>query len=131
MLVGHGRVGSRIAAELVQAGQRLTLIESSDDIPLPEQNDRLELVIGNAAAPQILAEANVVQARMLVVAIPETFEAGQIVEQARKLNPAIQIVARAHSDAEVEYLTRRGADRTIMGEEEIARRMSSLALAVR
>ena len=88
-------------------------------------------MIGNAAAPQILDEANVAQARMLVVAIPETFEAGQIVEQARKLNPGLQIVARAHSDAEVEYLMKRGADRTIMGEEEIASRMSSLALAIR
>ena len=131
VLVGHGRVGSRIASELLGAGQRLTLIESSHDIPLPDENERLDLVIGNAAAPQILAEADVANARMLIVAIPETFEAGQVIEQARKLNSAIQIVARAHSDAEVEYLTRRGADRTIMGEEEIARKMSSLALAVR
>ena len=28
------------------------------------------------------------------------------------------IVARAHSDAEVDYLMRRGASRTIMGERE-------------
>ena len=67
---------------------------------------------------------------MLIVAIPETFEAGQIVEQARKANPKLTIVARAHSDAEVEYLIARGADWTIMGEEEIARRMSGLALAI-
>jgi CPA2 family monovalent cation:H+ antiporter-2 len=37
------------------------------------------------------------------------------------MNPAIQIVARAHSDAEVEHLTRLGADTVIMGEREIAR----------
>ena len=129
VLIGHGRVGSRIASELLAAGQRVTLIESSHDIALPEASDRLDLVIGNAASPQILADAAVAEARMLMVAIPETFEAGQIIEQARKLNPGIQIIARAHSDAEVDYLTGRGADRTIMGEEEIARRMTSLALA--
>ena len=131
VLVGHGRVGSRIAAELLRAGQRLTLIETSSDIPLPDEHERLDLIVGNAAAPGILADANVAKARMLVVAIPETFEAGQIIEQVRKLNPAIRIIARAHSDAEVDYLLKRGADQTIMGEEEIARRMSSLALAVR
>jgi K+:H+ antiporter len=108
----------------------VTLVESSHDIALPEASDRLDLVIGNAASPHILEEAAVAGARMLMVAIPETFEAGQIIEQARKLNPGIQIVARAHSDAEVDYLTGRGADRTIMGEEEIARRMTSMALAV-
>jgi CPA2 family monovalent cation:H+ antiporter-2 len=131
VLIGHGRVGSRIAADLLAAGQRVTLVESSSDIALPGRSDRLDLIIGNAASPQILDEAQVANARMLMVAIPETFEAGQIIEQARRLNPGIQIIARAHSDAEVEYLTRRGANRTIMGEEEIARRMSNLALAVR
>jgi CPA2 family monovalent cation:H+ antiporter-2 len=131
VLIGHGRVGSRIAADLLAAGQRVTLVESSSDIALPGRSDRLDLIIGNAASPQILDEAQVANARMLMVAIPETFEAGQIIEQARRLNPGIQIIARAHSVAEVEYLTRRGANRTIMGEEEIARRMSNLALAVR
>ena len=130
VLIGHGRVGSRIATELLSAGQRVTLIESSSDIALPDESERLDLIIGNAASPHVLAEAAVGEARMLMVAIPETFEAGQIIEQARRLNPDIQIIARAHSDAEVEYLTGRGANRTIMGEEEIARRMSNLALAV-
>ena len=107
----------------------MTLVEASNDIALPEASERLDLIIGNAASPQILAEAAIADARMVMVAIPETFEAGQIIEQARRLNPDIQIIARAHSDAEVEYLIGRGANRTIMGEEEIARRMTSLALA--
>jgi CPA2 family monovalent cation:H+ antiporter-2 len=129
ILVGHGRVGSRVASELVEAGQQLTLIESESDIALPDEGDKLSIVRGNAASPAILAEANVAAARMLIVAIPETFEAGQIVEQARAANPGLTIVARAHSDAEVAYLTKLGANRTIMGEEEIARRMSVLALS--
>ena len=130
ILVGHGRVGSRIASELVRVGQRLTLIELQRDIALPEESESFALVRGNAADPAILKEASLDSARMLIIAIPETFEAGQIIEQARKANPALTIVARAHSDAEVAYLTGRGADRTIMGEEEIARCMSSLALAI-
>jgi CPA2 family monovalent cation:H+ antiporter-2 len=36
----------------------------------------------------------------LFVAIPESFEAGQIVEQGAQGNPSIEIIARAHSDAE-------------------------------
>jgi CPA2 family monovalent cation:H+ antiporter-2 len=130
ILIGHGRVGSRVAAELVEAGQQLTLIEAEDDVALPDEGDKLSIVRGNAASPAILTEANVAVARMLIVAIPETFEAGQIVEQARAANPGLTIVARAHSHAEVAYLLKLGANRTIMGEEEIARRMSVLALAV-
>ena len=58
-----------------------------------------EVVAGNAADPEVLRAANLAAARRLVVAIPEAFEAGQVVEQARAANPALRIVARAHSEA--------------------------------
>ena len=64
-----------------------------------------------------------------MIAIPEAFEAGQIVQQARATNPNIQIIARAHSDVEVEHLTTLGADIAIMGEWEIARGMIERLLA--
>ena len=67
--------------------------------------------------------AEIDDASVLIVAIPETFEAGQIVEQARKANPKLKIIARAHSDEEVAYLKEKGATRTVMGEREIADRM--------
>ena len=63
------------------------------------------------------------EARLLFIAIPNGFEAGQVVQQSRALNPGLHIVARAHSDDEVEYLTRLSADAVIMGEREIARGM--------
>ena len=63
------------------------------------------------------------EARLLLVAIPNAFEAGQIVQQARAANPGLEIVARAHFDAEVEHLLQHGADTVIMGEREIARSM--------
>ena len=36
-------------------------------------------------------------------------------------NPRLEIIARAHSDKEVEHLTKFGANLVIMGEREIAR----------
>ena len=64
---------------------------------------------------------------MLFVAIPQSFEAGQIVEQARRTNPNLLILARAHFDAEVQHLSKLGADAVIMGEREIARAMLAFA----
>ena len=53
----------------------------------------------------------------------EGFEAGAVAERAKRLQPELKIIARAHSDEEVLYLERFGADQVIMGEREIARVM--------
>ena len=81
----------------------------------------METVAGNAASVGVFALANAAGARRLVLAIPNAFEAGQIILRARAANPGIAIVARAHSDDEVDHLTKLGADTVIMGEREIAR----------
>jgi voltage-gated potassium channel Kch len=72
---------------------------------------------------EVLAATDLPAAQRLFVTIAEAFEAGQVVQQARAANPRLAIVARAHSDAEVEHLDRPGADPTVMGEREIAYRM--------
>jgi CPA2 family monovalent cation:H+ antiporter-2 len=123
ILVGCGRVGSIIADSLMQKNLPLLAIEVSDNVLAKLKESRIEAIAGNAARSDVLKAANPPRARYLVIAIPEAFEAGQIVQQARAANPDIQIIARAHSDAEVEHLKGLGADIVIMGEREIARGM--------
>ena len=80
----------------------------------------LEVIVGNAADPRVLKAANLSAARLLFIAIPDGFEAGQVSEQARRANAKLEIIASAHSDAEVEHLQKHGANFVIMGEREIA-----------
>jgi CPA2 family monovalent cation:H+ antiporter-2 len=80
-------------------------------------------VNGSTVPGELLAAANIAAAKLLFVAIPDGFEAGQYVAQARAANPNIQIVARAHTDAEVEHLQKLGATTIIMAERQIARAM--------
>ncbi|WP_232302597.1 NAD-binding protein [Elstera litoralis] len=128
ILVGYGRVGSLVGADLAVAAVPFLVIEDSDTHADALKAANIELIVGNAAASQVLDRANLAGARCLVVAIPDPFEAGQAIEQGRKLNPGLQIIARAHSDAEVAHLTRLGADQVVMGEREIARCMIAALL---
>lgn len=73
--------------------------------------------------------ANVVAARWLISAIPNPFESGNLIEQAHATNPALEIIARAHSDAEVDYLKKCGTSLIIMGAREIARGISEHILS--
>jgi CPA2 family monovalent cation:H+ antiporter-2 len=129
VLVGYGRVGSLVGAALQAQGRPFLVIEDADQPVARLHEEGVETIIGNAASPEILGLANLAGARQLVVAVPNAFEAGQIVAQGRAANPGLAIIARAHSDAEVEHLTGLGADTVIMGEREIARGMADALAA--
>lgn len=127
ILIGYGRVGRLIAGTLRDAGRPFVLVEDQKDIAAHAAAAGLTVISGNATEPDVLEEAGLRHAARLLIAIPEGFEAGGIAARARAVNPVIQIIARAHSDAEVAHLTRQGSDSVVMGEREIARRMLELA----
>ncbi|UVK47429.1 Kef family K(+) transporter [Mesorhizobium sp. AR07] len=121
ILIGYGRVGSLVGAALKEAALPFLVIEDADKTLARLKADGIETVSGNAANAEVFAAANPEGAKRLILAIPNAFEAGQIVLRARAANPGINVIARAHSDAEVEHLKGLGADTVIMGEREIAR----------
>ena len=129
VLVGHGRVGSAISDVLAEKKVPFFVIEENDDAVAALKERGMHALSGNAADPEVIKAANLGAARCLFVAIPDAFEGGQVVQQARDINPALTIIARAHSDAEIEHLKKHGATLVIMGEHEIAKAMvSQLAL---
>ncbi len=119
VLVGYGRVGSVVAEGLLASNSPFVLIEDAESRIAAAKALNIEVIVGNAASPKVLALANVAAATTALIAIPNAFEAGQATEQCRALNPALKIIARAHSEEEIEYLSHLGADQVIMGEREI------------
>jgi CPA2 family monovalent cation:H+ antiporter-2 len=119
VLIGHGRVGRIVAGGIKTRQMPLLLIESDDGNVTKLKTAGFEAIAGNAADPEVIEAANIAGARCLIVAIPDAFEGGQVVAQARTLNPELSIIARSHSDEETVHLQAHGATRVIMGEEEI------------
>ncbi|WP_047461647.1 YbaL family putative K(+) efflux transporter [Rhizobium rhizogenes] len=120
ILIGYGRVGSIVGENLKSSGTPFVVIEDAEKRIAELKQAGIETIYGNAASAKTLGYANIAEARSLVIAIPNTFEACSAAEQARAINPSILIVARAHSDAEIDVLKQYGADTVIMGEREIA-----------
>jgi len=123
VLVGHGRVGSVISEALAASKTPFLVIESEGDAIKKLRERGIETIIGNGADPEVVQAANLAAARCLLVAIPDAFEGGQVVEQARKINAQLDIVARAHSEEEIVHLVHHGATTVVMGEHEIAKAM--------
>jgi CPA2 family monovalent cation:H+ antiporter-2 len=128
ILIGHGRVGRSVAEVLLKNGQALLIVEERKEIADQLRAKGNQVIEANAVDPGLLEATNVAAARWLITAIPNALESGSIIEQARALNPNLQIIARAHSDEEVQHLTQYGANLVIMGEREIARGITSYLL---
>jgi CPA2 family monovalent cation:H+ antiporter-2 len=123
IVAGYGRVGRRVAQALIAAGERPVVIDLDGGALAEAQAAGAMTLTGNSADPDLLRRANLPAAKRIFVTLPEAFEAGQVVEQARRAVPEITIYARAHSDEDEAHLTGLGASLTIMGEREIADRM--------
>lgn len=128
VLIGYGRVGSHIGTLICGRGEGLTVIEDQKDMAAAARETGATVIVGDATKESILRQAGLDTASTLLIAIPEGVEAGAIVRRARAINPKLVIVARAHSDEEVDDLVRRGADHVVMAERETASRMAERAM---
>ena len=129
IVVGYGRVGRRVAEALSAQNIPVVVIDSQlERIEDLRANGRTA-VLGNAVRDDVLRAAGIDKARLLLVAVPNGLEAGEVVAHARKQRGDLRIVARAHVDAEVQHITSSGANRVIMGEDEIAKQMLADAVA--
>jgi CPA2 family monovalent cation:H+ antiporter-2 len=128
LLVGYGRVGRMLAAALTVRGEPLIIIDDDPEKAAMAARDGHEVIDGNAVDRRVLEAGGLERATSLLIAVPEGFEGGVIAEKARTLKPDLRIIARAHSDAEVEHLTKLGVAEVVMGERALATRMLELAV---
>ena len=120
VLVGYGRVGKRIAAELTAVGIPFVVAEENREAVEQLRAQGIPAVFGNATEPAVLIQAHVATARMLVIATPETIEVAQMARTARTLNPAIEIAIRSHNAQEADLLANEWQARVFVGERELA-----------
>jgi CPA2 family monovalent cation:H+ antiporter-2 len=65
---------------------------------------------------------------MLIIASPDGYQARRILELSTAANANIETFVRTHSEEEMEYLKRKRVGLAIMGERELARRLTEHVL---
>jgi len=120
LLVGHGRVGRRIAEVLEREAIPYVVADENREVVEVLRERGVKAVFGDAVEPAVLIQAHVARARVLVIALPDTLRARKMVKIARTLNPPIEILLRTHTDEELEMLQKEELGRVFMGEEELA-----------
>jgi CPA2 family monovalent cation:H+ antiporter-2 len=130
ILIGYGRVGGTIGDALARAGVPYVVIEQNRELFESLRDRGVPAVFGNATRRTVLELARPERAKLVIVTVPDPFQARAVVEQARRMNRAIASVVRTHSEEERAYLERAGVGLAVMGERELARAMARYALEV-
>jgi CPA2 family monovalent cation:H+ antiporter-2 len=129
IIAGYGRVARIVAPALDRRGFRYIVI-STDRRTVERLRARgKHAIYGDATNRELLLEAGVRQARMVVAAVNDGHAARLIVDRARELNPRVRIVARSPSDEDAASLRALGPDvEAVFGERELAIQMLRYAL---
>jgi CPA2 family monovalent cation:H+ antiporter-2 len=117
---------------MAHAGVPVTVVElnpraetGGTDVDLPPGT---RVVFGDAARAEILARANVITARILVVTIPDPVAIRTIVTQAQQVAPGVPIVARGRYNRFVAEIAAAGADDVVDEENVTGRELADVAL---
>jgi len=129
VVAGFGPGGSAVARAAEIAGMQCLVIDLDPDAAKREREKGTIFLYGDATREEFLRHAGIERAAVLFVAIGESKQAEMIVRRARRLAPALPIIAMAGSVDEVVSLSSAGADEVISSEYEGALRLFSRALA--
>jgi len=125
VLVGYGRVGKRIAADLAAQGLHFVVVEQNREMVEALRLEGVPAVAGDAGEAAVLIQAHITRAGLLVVATPDTARVRAMLETARALNPGIRTVLRSHSESEAALLRREQAVEVFVGEQVLAGTMAA------
>ncbi|MEX1171884.1 MAG: YbaL family putative K(+) efflux transporter [Chloroflexota bacterium] len=129
ILVGYGRVGRMIGPALDRRGFRYVVVTQQRDEVDGLRGQGITAIFGDGSNPEVLEMARVAAARLIIVATSDPHEARLIVERARDLAPAIEVVVRTHSDTESAHLRSLSSKvQAVHGERELAVQMARYAL---
>ena len=128
IIVGYGRVGRAVARVLDSRGFAWVAIDGDYGVTRQARLIGARVIFGDAGSPSVLDGAGVAACHTVIVAIPDALATRQAVTYALARNPRLEVVARAHSEAEEAELRRLGVARVVVAERELGNELVRHAL---
>jgi len=129
VVAGYGRVGRVLVRVLQDRKYDVLVIENSEAAIRGLRQDRIPYIFGDADSELVLAKALLAKAKALAIALPDPSSTRILLKSAREINPNIDIVARSHSDLEIDLLTQLGVTEAVQPEFEAALEMGRQILS--
>lgn len=128
VIVGYGVIGAMVGHSARLCEIQYQAIEISFDIVQEQRARGVPIFFGDATQEASLMKANIKEARVCVVAIPDPTGAARVVALARRLNPDVEIVARVRYVRDMAKLYALGANEIVSEETEASIKIFTVVL---
>jgi CPA2 family monovalent cation:H+ antiporter-2 len=118
IIAGAGRVGRYVADVLQRLGMAFVVVDLDYRRIEKIKTVGYPIIYGDASQPVVLEAAKIEHARLLLVAIPNIIITQTVVEQVRRLNPELHIVARVEGIDQLQALHHLGVYEVVQPEFE-------------
>ena len=118
VICGYGQVAKNLGRVLERRKFSYLVIDIDPRVIDAAREGGIPCVYGDASNPEILAQAELERARVLVVTFPDPIATRLAVENARRINPRLDVVARIHGDEDAEVLRKLGVAELVRPELE-------------
>lgn len=118
VICGHGRVGGNVAQMLRQLQIPHLVIDLDPAVISSLRARGIPCIYGDAGNREVLSKAGLKDAALLLIAMPDPMAARLALDHALRINPQLDVVARVHSDFELDFLRGRGASELVQPELE-------------
>ncbi|MCG9094373.1 YbaL family putative K(+) efflux transporter [Laribacter hongkongensis] len=125
VLVGYGRIGETLAASMLARQIPFVVVEQNRERVDRLRERGIKAVCGDAAEPDVLVQAHIMHAAMLVVASDNPAAVPAMVDTALTLNPDIDLLLQAASEADWQELQQQCNATVIFGEDTLTQAMQT------
>ena len=129
VVAGYGRVGKVLVRVLHDRNYTVLVIENSEAAVRSLRQEKIPYIFGDADSELVLEKAHLNKAKAIAIALPDPSSTRSLLKSANRINPHLDIVARSHSDREIDILTQLGAAEVVQPEFEAALEMGRQILS--
>lgn len=125
IVAGYGRVGQVLVNILLNRGYTVLVVENSEAATRRLRQRNIPFIYGDADAEQVLEKTHLEKAKALAIALPDPISTRLLLQRALSRSPNLDIIARSHTDQEIDLLTQLGAREVVQPEFEAAMELGS------
>ncbi|MGM3308600.1 cation:proton antiporter [Anabaena sp. WFMT] len=120
VVAGYGRVGQVIVNILQSEGYPVLVIENSEASVQRLRMHQIPYIFGDADSELVVEKAHLETAKALAIALPDPASTRLLLKTALTIAPNLDVIARSHTNKEIDLLTQMGAKEVVQPEFEAA-----------